>query len=99
MSGFLVSWLITAVHVVICIVAAVYISYNRKPSSAIAWIMAIIFIPFIGILFYLLIGNWRLNKARRDKQAYVSQIFLERTQGLHLASHPSGRTGWRPSSP
>ena len=48
----------------------------------------------------LLIGNWRLPRHRRDKQAHVSEIFLERTEGLHLASHPtSGRTGCRRSSP
>lgn len=84
-------------YVVIIIVAAVYIASNRKPSSAIAWILAIIFIPLIGVLFFLLIGSWRLPKHRRDKQAHVSEIFLERTEGLHIASHPDKWPDWLPT--
>ena len=94
------TWLTIAVYVVwvlIIIVAGVYIAWNRKPSSAIAWIMAIVFIPLIGIVFFLLIGNWRLNRHRRDKQAHVSEIFLERTEGLHLASHPDEWPDWLPT--
>jgi cardiolipin synthase len=94
------TWLTIAVYVVwvlIIIVAGVYIASNRKPSSAIAWIMAIIFIPVIGIVFFLLIGNWRLNRHRRDKQDHVSAIFLERTEGLHLASHPDDWPDWLPT--
>lgn len=89
--------LILVVHVAIAIVAAAYIAGNRKPSSAIAWIMAVVFIPYIGILFFLLIGNWRLPKSRREKQAHVSAVFLERSEGLHLASHPERWPDWLPS--
>lgn len=92
-----IAWGITALHAAIAIWAAVYIAGNRKPSSAIAWIMAIVFIPFIGIFFFLLIGNWRLPQHRRDKQAHVSKIFLERTEGLHLASHPDDWPDWLPT--
>lgn len=92
-----VGLLLSVAHVLIAIIAAVYIAANRKPSSAIAWIMAIVFIPFIGILFFLLIGNWRLPQHRRDKQAHVSQIFIERTEGLHLASHADKWPDWLPS--
>ena len=93
-------WIALAIgllHAAIAIVAAVYIAGNRKPSSAIAWIMAIVFIPYVGILFFLLIGSWRLPQHRRDKQAHVSRIFLERTEGLHLASHPTQWPDWLPT--
>ncbi len=96
-TGDWIAIVISAVHAVIAVVGAVYIAGNRKPSSAIAWIMAIVFIPYIGILFFLLIGNWRLPQHRRDKQAHVSQIFLERTEGLHLASHPDKWPDWLPT--
>ena len=88
------SWLI---YIIVIIVAAVYIASNRKPSSAIAWILAIVFIPVIGVLFFLLIGNWRLPRHRRDKQRHVSEIFLERTEGLHIASHPDQWPDWLPT--
>jgi cardiolipin synthase A/B len=48
----LLSWLLFAAHVLIVLLAAVLISTNRKPSAAIAWILAIIFIPVLGILFF-----------------------------------------------
>lgn len=89
--------LLSAGHAVIAVVAAVYIAANRKPSSAIAWIMAIVFIPVIGILFFLLVGNWRLPRHRRDKQAEVCRVFLERSKGLDLASHRELWPPWLPS--
>ena len=53
----LISWLLVVAHVLIVLVAAVLISANRKPSTAIAWIIAIIFIPVLGITFFLLTGS------------------------------------------
>lgn len=96
-TGTLITIAVYVVWVLIIVVAGVYIAYNRKPSSAIAWIMAIIFIPIVGILFFLLIGNWRLNKHRRDKQNHVSEIFMQRTEGLHIASHPEQWPDWLPT--
>jgi cardiolipin synthase len=62
----LVSWLLFAAHVLIVLVAAVLISANRKPAAAIAWILAIIFIPLWGITFFLLTGFGKLPRKRRD---------------------------------
>lgn len=89
--------LTSVLHVAIGIVAAVYIASNRKPSSAIAWILAIVFLPYLGIFFFLLIGNWKLPKRRRDKQARVSEVFLERTEGLDLVTHAEYWPDWFPS--
>lgn len=88
--------LTSVLHVVIVVVAAVYIASNRKPSSAIAWILAIVFIPYVGIFFFLLIGNWKLPKRRRDKQARTSELFLERTKGLDLVTHAEYWPDWLP---
>ena len=35
-------------HIVIGFVATILISTSRTPSAAIAWVLAIIFIPFLG---------------------------------------------------
>jgi cardiolipin synthase len=83
-----------AVHVVIVLAAAIYVAANRKPSSAIAWVMAIIFIPVIGILFFLLVGSWRLPKHRRDKQRQVSQLIMEKTEGVDLVSNRDQWPDW-----
>ena len=42
------------------IIALVVIPRDRKPTAAMAWLLAIFLIPFIGIVLYLLIGNIRL---------------------------------------
>ena len=74
--------------------AAVLISTNRKPSSAIAWILAVIFIPVLGILFFLLVGFGKLPRRRRDKQREVCEAILARTDGLDLVSHRDEWPDW-----
>lgn len=82
-----------AAHVVIGFVAAVAISLRRKPATAIAWILTIVFIPFLGALAFLLIGFGRLPKARRDKQRDVNAAMLERSGVTeHLAG--TGSPDW-----
>ena len=77
----LVAVLLFIAEVLLALGAAIYVSANRKPSSAIAWVLAVIFIPVIGILFFLLIGAGRLPKHRRDKQHQVTTTIQEKTQG------------------
>lgn len=87
------SWLLFAADVLIILVAAVWISANRKPSAAIAWILAIIFITVLGITLFLLTGFTKLPRKRRDKQREVSEAVLARTDGLDRVSH---RDEWPP---
>jgi cardiolipin synthase A/B len=89
-----VSWLLFAVHVLVIVVAALLISANRKPSSAIAWILSIIFVPVLGILFFLLVGFGKLPRERRDKQREVCEAVLARTDGLDRVSHRDEWPGW-----
>ena len=81
-------------HVVIGFVATVLISANRRPSAAVAWVLAIIFIPFLGVLWFLLVGAGRLPQARRDKQREVNDLIIARTQGLGLVSHREEWPAW-----
>ena len=55
-------------HIIFGFVAAVVISLRRKPATAIAWILTIVFIPILGAVAFFLVGFGRLPKARRDKQ-------------------------------
>lgn len=67
------------VDIGIRIYALVYIPQNRRPSSAMAWIVAIFFVPLLGFLLYLLIGNTKLPKKRRQKQQTIDGLITERT--------------------
>lgn len=69
------------IDLAIKIAALIIIPRRRKPTAAMAWLLAIFLIPYIGILLFLLIGNFRLPKKRRDAQAKVDAIIAERVAG------------------
>ena len=47
------------------VVAIVVVPVNRRPTSAMAWLMAIFLIPYLGVIAFLLIGNPKLPAHRR----------------------------------
>lgn len=72
-------------------IAIIVVPRNRKPTAGMAWLLAIFFIPFIGVLFYVLIGNPKLPKAYRAKQAQVNRFLTETTDG---SEHVSAESRW-----
>ena len=81
-----IALLALAAHILLVGVAAVLVSMNRRPSSAIAWVLAIIFIPLLGAVAFFFVGNSKLPKHRRDKQREVNDLVLARTEGSPLIS-------------
>lgn len=86
-------WAITATYIVFVLVASVTLSLRKKPQTAIAWILTIVFIPLIGITAFLLIGVGRLPRHRREKQRAVNEAMLSRTEITNYRIDPSG-LGW-----
>lgn len=43
----------------------------REPSSRIAWVLAILLVPVIGVIAYLLLGEARISKRRRARFAAI----------------------------
>ena len=78
-SADIVGIVLICVHVAVGFVAAVAISLHRKPATVIAWILTIVFIPFVGAIVFLLIGFGRLPRRRREKQQEVSRMMLDRS--------------------
>ena len=68
-------------HIVIVIAALIVIPKRRKPTAAMAWLLAIILLPYVGVLLFLLIGSFRLPKKRRDEQARINALITERVAG------------------
>ncbi|WP_343318119.1 cardiolipin synthase [Arthrobacter sp. TMP15] len=91
------AWLLLAGHVILGAIAVAYISARRRPATAIAWMLMIIFVPYLGIVAFMMVGFSRLPKSRRDKQKFVNELILERTEGLDQLSHredwPQGLAG------
>ncbi|KQR51784.1 cardiolipin synthase [Leifsonia sp. Leaf336] len=76
------------------IAALIIVPRDRKPTAAMAWLLAIFLIPFVGILLFLLIGNPRLPKKRREKQDELNRIITDRAQGIELVDGPGAWPDW-----
>lgn len=92
-TGFWVSvsiWVALLVDFIIRVLAIIIVPRNRKPTSATAWLLAIFLIPYIGILFFLLIGSYKLPKSRRKKQEEINRFIIESTEGIERVrrDHP-----------
>lgn len=74
--------------------AVVFLPRNRRPQTATAWLLAIFFLPYIGILLFLLIGNYRLPAARRQKQREINDYILETTEGMERVSREAPWPPW-----
>jgi len=70
------------VDFIIRVLAVIYVPRNRRPQTALAWLLAIFFIPYIGILLFLLVGNSKLPKGRRRKQEEINRYILDGTEGM-----------------
>ena len=66
---------------VLGVVALGIIPGNRKPSSAMAWLLLILLVPVAGFAVFLLLGSQKLGKARNAKQAEANAAIHERTAG------------------
>lgn len=86
-------WLIGVVVVLtINVTALIVIPRHRKPTAAMAWLLLIFLVPFLGIAFFLLIGSVRLPAKRRAEQQRVDEI-LRQIPPVH---EPDAAT-WPPS--
>ncbi|MCK9250632.1 MAG: cardiolipin synthase [Solirubrobacteraceae bacterium] len=70
------------VGVAVRVAAIVIVPINRRPESAMAWLLAIFLIPYVGVIAFLLIGNPKLPARRRIQQRRANQLILERTAGM-----------------
>jgi cardiolipin synthase len=86
-------WLLSLVaHIVIVVLALIYIPRNRKPTAAMAWLLLIILFPLFGIVFFLLIGNFTLPKRRRNEQASIDELI--RGRAVAERAVVADETGW-----
>ncbi|MEF2979339.1 cardiolipin synthase [Subtercola sp. YIM 133946] len=82
------------VDLAVRITAIIVVPRNRRPTSAMAWLLAIFLIPYIGVTFFLLIGSYKLPKKRRDKQAAINSFIIETTKGIELVSDDQPWPTW-----
>lgn len=75
-------WILVILGVIdllVRIVALGWIPHNRRPSVALAWLLAIFLLPYAGLLLFLVVGSSRLPRKRMEKQAKMNDIIRENT--------------------
>nr|WP_245976966.1 cardiolipin synthase [Cryobacterium soli] len=76
------------------VVAIIVVPRNRRPTSGMAWLLAIFLIPYFGALLFLLIGFRTLPKKRVEKQAEINQFILDSTEGMERVTREHPWPGW-----
>ncbi len=92
-------WAIIAyliVDITVRVVAVIQVPRNRRPTAAMAWLLAIFFIPVIGVLLFLLIGNPKLPRVRRRKQQQVNDYIAQASEQLQFGSLRPNAPSWFP---
>lgn len=81
-------WLIVVfvLDLAIRIAAIIIVPRNRRPTAAMAWLLAIYFIPIIGVFLFLLIGNPRLPRKRRRQQEAINDYIRETSASLEFGT-------------
>jgi cardiolipin synthase len=70
------TWLVftlSLVDLVIRVLALGIIPGNRRPTTAMAWLLGIFFVPALGLILFLLFGNFKLSHKRRAQQDAVNK--------------------------
>ena len=67
---------------VIAITSLAIVPRNRRPQTALAWLLLIYILPLVGFGLFLLFGSRTLPKRRREKQQQISDYILQTTEGV-----------------
>ena len=87
----LIAIIAIAIDLLVRVLAIIFVPRNRRPGSAMAWLLAIFFIPYIGVLFYLLIGSPRLGRKRRAKQDEINAFIKQFDQMKQMMKMMNGQ--------
>jgi cardiolipin synthase len=80
--GTIVILVLGVIDFAIRVIAIIVVPRNRKPAAAMGWLLAIFFIPYLGVLAFVLIGSYKLPKKRRDKQQAINTFILETNEEI-----------------
>lgn len=90
------AFIVIVVDNIIRLVSLFVVPRNRRPTSGMAWLMAIFLLPIPGLLLFLLIGGFKLPKRLRRRQAIINRRVAqiaereEQNLGTDIDLLPSG---------
>ena len=85
---------VIVLDVVIRVLAVIIVPKNRRPATAAAWLLAIFFIPYAGLIAFLLFGSTKLPRRRRRKQQQINRYVLNATEGIRVATEQPEWPPW-----
>jgi cardiolipin synthase len=91
------AWLVLAlsiVDLVIRVLAVGIIPGNRRPTTAMAWLLGIFFVPAVGLALFLFFGNFKLSRRRRAQQDAVNKRVRAGTSQLAAVESNYGGPEW-----
>ena len=94
-AGGNVLWFVTVAAVVtIDVIALIVVPRGRKPTAAMAWLLLILALPFVGIVLYALIGSVKLPEKRRQEQSHINGVIRRRAAASGLEVDRSPWPAW-----
>lgn len=94
LGGALPAAVVIVLEVGLLVLALVVVPRNRRPSSALAWILLIVVLPLLGLLLFAVIGSPKLPKERRDKQRTMNERIEERSRTVEHVMATHDAPGW-----
>ncbi len=82
------------VILLINLIALGLVPERRRPSSAMAWLLLILFLPVLGILLFLLIGSPYVPRKRREEQQVAGELIQSGLTHVPALPSSSDRPGW-----
>ncbi|GAA1490041.1 cardiolipin synthase [Brachybacterium sacelli] len=93
-----ITYLFLAIDVILRILGLILVPRNRRPGSALAWLMAIMVLPIVGFPLYLLLGKAELPRKRREKQKVVNRLMHARAQDIPDSELDEDAPSWLQSA-
>ncbi len=94
--GFTSTAALVVVQVLLLLIALAIIPHNRRPSSALAWLILIFALPVVGIVLFALIGSPKLPRVRREHQRAIDQQIREATRSIEPIQRDTDTPDWLP---
>ena len=94
MNSSWVTILVTVSIFAINVIALGLVPERHRPSSAMAWLLLIFFLPGFGLLMFWLIGSPHVPRKRREEQRIAGEVIRSGLAGTPALPPSPDRPGW-----
>src|ERR1043166_1229571 len=98
MIPLLKTFLLLGILLGFCVLPLVLIR-KRHPVSAIAWSLTVIFIPWLGVFLFLVVGAFRVKRRLRRKLFHRSRFLRDWSTGKQAVPDPVADETWAGMGP